>query len=188
MIVKHRRSPLVLTTLALALGLAAAASVSAQGGATCGGIGALKCPQGQACQFPTGQCNTPDLAGTCVAVPEACPKTGPKVCGCDGVTYANECDLLKAGVREAKKGDCGAAEQPKVCKSDADCTQPNNFCEFKAGTCGTKGSGRCTLKPQICPEIFNPVCGCDGKTYPNDCFRRSAGVSLRSTGECPTKP
>jgi len=174
--------------LALALLLGGALAAEAQTGATCGGIGALKCPAQQACQFPTGQCNAPDLAGVCVAVPDTCPKTGPRVCGCNGVTYANECELLKAGVREAKKGDCGSAEQPKVCKSDQDCTAPNNFCEFKAGTCGEKGSGRCTQKPQICPEIFAPVCGCDNKTYPNDCIRRGAGVSLKSQGECPVKP
>jgi hypothetical protein len=186
MIVKRSCSPLTPALLAVALLLGGALAAEAQ--ATCGGIGALKCPEQQACQFPVGQCNAPDLAGTCVAVPATCEKNGPRVCGCDGVTYGNECELLKAGVREAKKGDCGAAEQPKVCKSNADCTATNNFCEFKTGTCGQKGSGRCTAEPQICPQIFNPVCGCDGKTYPNDCLRRAAGVSLKATGECPAKP
>jgi Kazal-type serine protease inhibitor-like protein len=188
MIRKCSCSPLSTALLAIALLLGGALALEAQTGATCGGIGALKCPENQACQFPAGMCNAPDLAGTCVAVPKNCPKEGPRICGCDGVTYPNECELLKAGVREAKKGACGATEQRKTCKSNADCTQPNNFCEFKTGTCGTTGSGRCTLEPQICPQIFDPVCGCDDKTYPNDCIRRGAGVSLKSTGECPKKP
>jgi hypothetical protein len=73
---------------------------------TCGGVGALKCPAGKACNYPEGQCNAPDLAGICVPVAQVCRKPRGKVCGCDGVTYANKCELLKAGVREAKRGTC----------------------------------------------------------------------------------
>jgi hypothetical protein len=185
MIANPQRTP-YLALLAVALLLGSAAAARAQTGGTCGGIAALKCPDGQACQFPAGQCNTPDLAGTCVAVPSTCPERGPRVCGCDGVTYANECELLKAGVRQAKQGDCGTTEQPAVCKSDAECKEKNSFCEWKAGTCSDKLPGRCTAEPPICPQIFNPVCGCDDKTYPNDCLRRATGVSLKATGECPS--
>ena len=74
----------------LLLGIAlvlAAGSATAQ--TTCGGIGGLKCPEGQACQYPIGRCNQPDLAGTCVAVPETCSEQGPPVCGCNGTTYAS---------------------------------------------------------------------------------------------------
>ena len=110
MIVQRSCSPLTPALLALALLFGGALAAKAQ--ATCGGIGALKCPEQQACRFPVGKCNAPDLAGTCVAVPATCPKKGPRVCGCDGVTYANECELLKAGVRQAKKGSCRKAEQP----------------------------------------------------------------------------
>ena len=162
--------------------LAGSATPALAQGQTCGGIAALQCPAGQACRFPTNQCNTPDLAGTCVPIPATCPKQGPRVCGCDGVTYRNECELLVAGVRPAKKGACGrGAERAASCRSNADCTAIE-FCEFRAGTCG--GTGRCMVRPEVCTQIFQPVCGCNNQTYANDCIRRAAGVSLLFQGEC----
>lgn len=76
----------------------------------CGGIAGLACPSGQACRYPTNQCNVADLSGTCVKVKSPCPSGGAKVCGCDGKTYNNECELLTAGIREASKGACPPAK------------------------------------------------------------------------------
>jgi hypothetical protein len=87
-----------------------AAAKSKPKGAMCGGIAGLKCPEGQACRYPTNKCNVADLSGTCVKVKSPCAKGGAKVCGCDGKTYANECELLTAGVREASKGACKMAK------------------------------------------------------------------------------
>ena len=82
-------------------------------GQTCGGIAGLRCPEGQACRYPTNQCNVADLSGTCTKVKSPCPSGGAKVCGCDGKTYNNLCELLTASVREASKGACPAAASGK---------------------------------------------------------------------------
>ena len=59
------------------------------------------------------------------------------------------------------------------------------FCELPAGQCQVADSqGTCEFQPQMCTRDYRPVCGCDGRTYGNDCDRQSAGVQKDYDGEC----
>lgn len=59
------------------------------------------------------------------------------------------------------------------------------FCQKKPGQCSIIDmSGTCARVPKICPRIVRPVCGCDHKTYPNDCERQMAMVSKDHDGKC----
>jgi len=64
----------------------------------------------------------------------------------------------------------------------------DEYCAFPAeALCGAADqTGTCVGKPQVCPELYKPVCGCDDKTYGNACDAASAGVSAKADGACGT--
>jgi hypothetical protein len=58
-------------------------------------------------------------------------------------------------------------------------------CFFPEGSCGAGDrGGTCKSRPQFCPDLYQPVCGCDQRTYPNLCAAAREGASVARRGTC----
>jgi hypothetical protein len=72
-------------------------------------------------------------------------------------------------------------ESETACKNNEDCAT-GEFCAKALGDCD--GEGTCKTKPEICTHNWDPVCGCDDKTYGNSCAAAAKGVNVAAKGEC----
>ncbi len=69
-----------------------------------------------------------------------------------------------------------------------ECDQ-GEFCKLEPGSCEDVDTiGECIFSGDVCPDNLQPVCGCDGETYSNDCFAYAAGVNIDHEGECGDGP
>mmetsp|Transcript_28583 Transcript_28583/g.57316 ORF Transcript_28583/g.57316 Transcript_28583/m.57316 type:complete len:287 (+) Transcript_28583:64-924(+) len=67
----------------------------------------FNCYGNEWCYIPTGVCvNDGYILGRCNKIPNSCSNYDAPVCGCDGVTYANECSASAAGFNVWYEGAC----------------------------------------------------------------------------------
>lgn len=73
---------------------------------------------------------------------------------------------------------------------DFEC-DPTQYCDWPTNDCGNPGldAPTCTPDPDGCPAVEgDPVCGCDGVVYADDCAAAIAGVDVDESNPCTPPP
>jgi len=135
-----------------------------------------QCATNQYCQ--TSGCGG---QGECQQRPQGCITLWLPVCGCDAMTYGNGCEAAAAGVNIHHNGECGP------CTSNAQCFSgpfpgSGEYCAKPDFSCGATGT--CTLRPEVCPDVEQEVCGCNGSQYMNSCVAHRNGTNVADWSFC----
>lgn len=158
--------------------IAAAGSVSSSWGACTGAVAPL----------PRNCTSTDD--NDCDGLPD---NTIDGVCQCQlGQTLSCEAIISELGPDDPLPGGCAGGTAPCVLAGDRSasfwgeclCTE-DEYCNTNGNACDSGASfGVCSLRPEVCSFVLNPVCGCDGATYSNSCVAAANGVSVASVPGC----
>lgn len=108
-------------------------------------LASSQCEGDQYCHFES-ECGEGPI-GICKPIAAGCNKHLAPVCGCDAVTYANDCFAAAAAVSVQSDGPCPGDETYETCE----------------GACGGKSSGECWCDSRCtglgdCCEDYAEVC------------------------------
>jgi hypothetical protein len=179
---------------------------SAEGGAA---VAAKRCVDVSDCA-EVGFCerrDCADIAGTCQPRPVVCDEEARPVCGCDGITYWNDCERKAAGITASTTGECTTTAQvcghngpraggppggPAQCPPETYCArllpppQPGNPPPV---ACPLDVTGSCWALPAVCPQRAGPdrwnACGPGGSTCVTTCDAIRTGEPHRRANACP---
>jgi len=103
-----------------------------------------------------------------------CEANVDPVCGCDARSYTNACEAYLEAVNVAYDGIC-------ACTTNADCPS-TQFCLKQDLDCN--GAGTCAVRPTVCPDVENDICGCDGRIHMNSCVAHRNGTNVAPFSVC----
>ncbi|KAM4609928.1 agrin [Polymixia lowei] len=122
-------------------------------------------------------CLVERLAVRCSCEPIQCDGTYKPLCGKDGHTYANDCELRKA---ECLAKTYIPVKQEGPCDLHVPSPCLEKTCEHGA-VCVVKNEEPVCECPEACPQTPDPVCGSDGQSYGSPCEMRAMGCALQKS-------
>ena len=98
--------------IACGVALGSTGAVAANLDEACGGPTGITCNSALWCQKAEGQCAAADAPGKCDKAPSFCMRVSRPVCGCNGKTYANDCERQRVKVQLDHVGACKSETPP----------------------------------------------------------------------------